>query len=53
MNVVIAKGGTMNQIVPHAGMRRKKNHNDENRNAGQFHRLGALPFASYSLQWWR
>jgi hypothetical protein len=49
VNVVIAKGGTMNQIVPHTGMRRKKNHNDENRNAGQCHRLGALAAASSSL----
>ncbi len=51
--VVISNGERMNQIVPHACMRRKKNQSDENRNAGQFHRLGALPLASYSLQWWR
>lgn len=53
MKAVIINGERMNQSAPNACMRRKKNQSDENRNAGQFHRLGALPLASYSLQWWR
>ncbi len=46
----------MNQIAPHACMRRKKNQSDENRNAGQFQRLAPcrlLRTASSSGGRWR